>query len=149
MSEIELREMNMFDIGDVLEIEDDLTSGSGWTDTGLLTYLMRNDTVFLIAEENGETVGYAGLLMVPFEGDILNIAVRKDKRRSGIATKLMEKLLHEASFNGVTDVHLEVRESNAAALGLYKKFGFAEDGIRKNYYTEPVENAITMTLRQG
>jgi [ribosomal protein S18]-alanine N-acetyltransferase len=149
MPEIELREMNMFDIGDVLEIEDDLTSGSGWTDTGLLTYLMRNDTVFLIAEEDGEPVGYAGLLMVPFEGDILNIAVRKDKRRSGIATKLMEKLLHEASFNGVTDVHLEVRESNAAALGLYEKFGFAEDGIRKNYYTEPVENAITMTLRQG
>ncbi|MDO4478419.1 MAG: ribosomal protein S18-alanine N-acetyltransferase [Lachnospiraceae bacterium] len=207
---ITLRDMTMFDIMDVLEIEEKTGSGSGWTDTGLLTYLLRDDTLFYVAtepaadaddaeaaadealvsadstetsvdesaadsiaapaDESAENeavegsaaeddaaddepaeviVGYVGLLMVPFEGDILNIAVREDRRRRGIASKLMEKVLHEAYFNGVTDVHLEVRESNEAALRLYEKFGFVRDGLRKRYYTNPVENAVTMTHRQG
>lgn len=148
MPEFVIREMTIFDIPAVLEIEEKASTGSGWTDTGLLTYLMRDDTVFLAAEKNEEVIGYAGLLMIPFEGDLLNIAVRQQERRTGVATALMEKMLHEAAFKGVTDIHLEVRESNEPARALYEKFGFMADGIRKNYYTEPVENAVTMTMKQ-
>lgn len=149
MSEITIREMTIFDISEVLEIEEKASSGSGWTDTGLLTYLMRDDTVFLVAEKEEEVIGYAGLLMVPFEGDLLNIAVRQNERRTGVASRLMERLLQEGAFNGVTNIHLEVRESNRPAQALYEKFGFVAEGLRKNYYTEPVENAITMTKKQG
>jgi ribosomal-protein-alanine N-acetyltransferase len=60
----------------------------------------------------------------------------------------MRESLERAKKYGVTDIHLEVRESNEAAIHLYEKLGFLRDGIRKNYYTAPVENAVTMTVRQ-
>lgn len=156
---VRIRPMDFGDIGAVMEIENASETGSGWTETGLLTYLMRDDTLFLVAEEaaslasdndepaEGHIVGYMGLLMVPEESDVLNIAVREDARRRGIATKLMNEVEKEAKKRGVTVFHLEVRESNTAALALYERLGFVRDGLRKNYYTEPVENAVTMTKR--
>ena len=87
-------------------------------------------------------------LMVPYEADVLNITVSGKVRNRGIGTRLMREILERAKKYGVTDIHLEVRESNEAAIHLYEKLGFLRDGIRKNYYTAPVENAVTMTARQ-
>ena len=144
---VTIRPMDFGDIEAVMAIENEAETGSGWTGTGLLTYLMRDDTLFLVAEEASEVVGYVGLLMVPEESDILNIAVRSDRKRRGIATKLMAAMEKEAAGHGVTVFHLEVRAGNGAALALYERLGFLKDGIRRNYYTEPVEDAITMTKR--
>ena len=104
-----------------------------------------------VDEENffwPEIYGYVGLLMVPYEADVLNITVSGKVRNRGIGTRLMREILERAKKYGVTDIHLEVRESNEAAIHLYEKLGFLRDGIRKNYYTAPVENAVTMTVRQ-
>ena len=158
---VTIRPMEFGDIEAVTALENEAETGSGWTETGLLTYLMREDTLFLVAEEaetslsesgsdvSGETsiVGYAGLLMVPEESDVLNIAVRKDRKRRGIATKIMGALIKEAAKRGVTVFHLEVRAGNGPATALYERLGFEKDGIRRNYYTDPVEDAVTMTLR--
>ena len=156
-----IREMNFDDIAEIAEIEK-LYSETPWDANGLLTYLLRDDTIFLVADsldfvpEEGEApedyydtphlLGYAGLLMVPYEADILNITVRPEARRQGIATKLLGKIGELAEPRGVTVIHLEVRESNTPARTLYGKLGFTVDGIRKNYYERPRENAVLMTL---
>lgn len=156
-----IREMNFDDIAEIAEIEK-LYSETPWDANGLLTYLLRDDTIFLVADsldfvpEEGEApedyydtphlLGYAGLLMVPYEADILNITVRPEARRQGIATQLLGKIGELAEPRGVTVIHLEVRESNTPARTLYEKLGFTVDGIRKNYYERPRENAVLMTL---
>ncbi|MBR6398006.1 MAG: ribosomal protein S18-alanine N-acetyltransferase [Lachnospiraceae bacterium] len=156
-----IREMNFDDIAEIAEIEK-LYSETPWDANGLLTYLLRDDTIFLVADsldfvpEEGEApedyydtphlLGYAGLLMVPYEADILNITVRPEARRQGIATQLLGKIGELAEPRGVTVIHLEVRESNTPARTLYGKLGFTVDGIRKNYYERPRENAVLMTL---
>ena len=156
-----IREMNFDDIAEIAEIEK-LYSETPWDANGLLTYLIRDDTIFLVADsldfvpEEGEAsedyydtphlLGYAGLLMVPYEADILNITVRPEARRQGIATQLLGKIGELAEPRGVTVIHLEVRESNTPARTLYGKLGFTVDGIRKNYYERPRENAVLMTL---
>lgn len=156
-----IREMNFDDIAEIAEIEKQY-SETPWDANGLLTYLLRNDTIFLVADSldyvpaEGEApedyydtphlLGYAGLLMVPYEADILNITVRPEARRQGIATKLLEKIGELSEPRGVTVIHLEVRESNTPARTLYGKLGFTVDGIRKNYYERPRENAVLMTL---
>ncbi len=156
-----IREMNFDDIAEIAEIEK-LYSETPWDANGLLTYLLRDDTIFLVADSldfvpaEGEApedyydtphlLGYAGLLMVPYEADILNITVRPEARRQGIATQLLGKIGELAEPRGVTVIHLEVRESNTPARTLYGKLGFTVDGIRKNYYERPRENAVLMTL---
>lgn len=156
-----IREMNFDDIAEIAEIEK-LYSETPWDANGLLTYLLRDDTIFLVADSldfvpaEGEApedyydtphlLGYAGLLMVPYEADILNITVRPEARRQGIATKLLGKIGELSEPRGVTVIHLEVRESNTPARTLYEKLGFTVDGIRKNYYERPRENAVLMTL---
>lgn len=156
-----IREMNFDDIAEIAEIEK-LYSETPWDANGLLTYLLRDDTIFLVADsldfvpEEGEApedyydtphlLGYAGLLMVPYEADILNITVRPEARRQGIATQLLGKIGELSEPRGVTVIHLEVRESNTPARTLYEKLGFTVDGIRKNYYERPRENTVLMTL---
>ena len=79
------------------------------------------------------------------EAEITNIAVSADLRNQGVAGKLLEILGTICKRRGVKYLHLEVRESNAAARHLYEKIGFTIDGIRKNFYQKPVENAVLMT----
>ena len=83
---------------------------------------------------------------MPDEADITKVAVAKDAQGQGIGSMLMKELISRAPELGVAKIFLEVRESNEAALRLYKKFGFEQIGIRKNYYTSPLEDAISMKL---
>ena len=154
-----IREMAFDDISQDAEVERE-NSLTPWDENGLLTYLLRNDTIFLVASdpfEGAETAdddsyiephiyGYVGLLMVPYESDILNITVRNENRRAGIGTELLTEIMARCPEHGVSVIHLEVRESGVPARNLYRKMGFREDGIRKRYYTDPVEDAVLMTL---
>ena len=83
--------------------------------------------------------------MVLDEGDITNVAVRRDRQREGIGNFLMESLIRLTDQQGVTTIHLEVRVGNATAIRLYERMGFTRDGIRKGYYSDPVEDALLMT----
>ena len=139
-----LREMLVDDLDQVMEIEQDLFLVP-WTKEGFFTFLTRNDAMFLVVEEKEKILGYCGLLMVLDEGDIKNVAVRKDRQREGIGAFLMQSLIRLAAERDVTTIHLEVRVGNETAIQLYERMGFTRDGIRKAYYSDPVEDALLMT----
>ena len=101
--------------------------------------------VFLIAEENGKLLGYVGMMHVLDEGYISNVAVAPEARRRGVAGALIRELLRRAEEKELSFVTLEVRESNAAAIALYERFGFRSVGRRKQYYEAPREDALLMT----
>ena len=103
-----LREMLIDDLEQVMEIERELFHVP-WTREGFFTFLTREDAMFLVVEEKGQILGYCGLLMVLDEGDITNVAVRRDRQKEGIGNFLMESLVRLAAERGVTTIHLEVR----------------------------------------
>ena len=138
------REMLVEDLDQVMDIEEALFSVP-WTREGFLTYLMKKDTMFFVVEEKDQILGYCSMMTVLDEGDILNVAVKKDRQKEGIGQFLVDSVLRIAGMQGIKLVHLEVREGNGAARRLYERLGFKEDGLRKNYYENPVENAVLMT----
>ena len=95
--------------------------------------------------EDGTLLGYAGLLVVLDEGYITNVAVRPAYRRQGIASDLLGVFERFARGHQLAFLTREVRASNAAAIALYEKMGYARVGVRKNYYEHPREDAVIMT----
>ena len=93
---------------------------------------------------DGAVVAYGGMLTVLDEGQITNVATHQDHRRKGLAGQVVAALLTEARARGIAFVTLEVRESNATAIHLYEKFGFATVGRRPRFYTGPTEAALLM-----
>lgn len=116
-----------------------------WTRQQLISQLPDNMHVFLAAVSGEEVLGYVGMMYVLDEGYISNVAVSPEHRRQGIADALINELLARAKALALSFVTLEVRESNQGARALYKKHGFTDVGLRKNYYNFPTEDAILMT----
>ena len=141
------REMLTEDLDQVMEIETDLLA-MPWTKEGMFTFLTREDTMFFVVEEKNRILGYCSMQTVLDEGDILNVAVCRDRQKEGIGYFLVNSMLMLAEAQGIHLVHLEVREGNGSARRLYQRLGFLEDGLRKNYYTDPQENAVLMTKKQ-
>ncbi len=141
------REMLVEDLDQVMEIEEDIFTVP-WTREGFFTYLMKEDTMFFVVEEKEKILGFCSMMTVLDEGDILNVAVRRERQKEGIGYFLVDSMLRIAEMQGIHTVHLEVREGNGSARRLYQRLGFREDGFRKNYYTEPVEAAVLMTKKQ-
>ena len=100
--------------------------------------------VTVCEDDAGECAGFACLMTVADEGELLNIACSPDRRRQGVAQRLMDDCAAYCIRSGVSVLYLEVRESNAAARSLYRKNGFLEIGVRRNYYEKPRENAVLM-----
>ena len=141
------REMLVEDLDQVVEIENSLFSVP-WSKEGIFTFLIKDDSMFFVVEEKGKILGYCSMQIVLDEGDILNVAVRRERQKEGIGYFLVDSMLMMAEARGVRTVHLEVREGNDTARRLYQRLGFTEDGLRKNYYTNPLENAVLMTRRK-
>lgn len=117
-----------------------------WSEESLQGELWNDSAVIIVAEgEDGSVLGYAGLQTVLDEGYITNVAVDEKYRRQGIADELIAAFARfgQAKLAFLT---LEVRASNAPAISLYAKHGFEEVGRRKNYYDDPKEDALLMTL---
>ena len=117
-----------------------------WSEESLQSELWNDSAVIIVAEsEDGAVLGYAGLQTVLDEGYITNVAVDQTYRRQGIADELIAAFVRfgQAKLAFLT---LEVRASNAPAIALYAKHGFVEVGRRKNYYDDPKEDALLMTL---
>lgn len=100
----------------------------------------------ILAEIDGQIVGYVLFWLLPGAIDIHNIAVRIDYRRRGIARLLLGKVLAEARNQSLLRVMLEVRRSNVAAQKLYQSLGFLTTGVRKGYYSDDGEDALAMSL---
>lgn len=101
--------------------------------------------IFLVAEQDGQAIGYVGCQTVLDEGYITNVAVSPDCRRQGIGRALIAELVSCARAKELSFVTLEVRASNASALALYEGAGFGRVGVRKNFYSAPSEDAVLMT----
>lgn len=117
-----------------------------WSLESITKELENEVAYYVVAEEEGQVLGYAGLWDVVGEGQITNIAVRPSGRRKGVGKKLVEGLITYGKEKGLEVLILEVRESNEAAIKLYSGVGFKDIGKRKNYYTKPTEDAILMAL---
>lgn len=104
-----------------------------------------NSTILLAEGADGTLLGYAVLYSVLDEGNLDNLAVARSFRRQGVADALLSALAGLCRERGIVRLMLEVRASNVPALALYRKYGFAEVGRRKNYYDNPREDAILMT----
>ena len=88
------------------------------------------------------THGFLVARCLPDEWEIENVIVEAESRRRGMGASLVRELLAAARSAGVLSVILEVRESNGPALRLYENIGFRLEGRRKNYYQDPVEDAL-------
>lgn len=116
-----------------------------WSQASLQEELKKTGSFFYVATISGKTVGYIGMNTVLDEGYITNVAVLKEYRRKGIAKGLLYKIVDAAIQNNLSFITLEVRRSNTCAISLYSSYGFENVGERKNYYTNPTENAVLMT----
>ena len=135
--------MNEDDIKQVAEIEKGIFS-LPWSENAFLDSLKNENTVYMVADNGDEIAAYCGAYISFEEADISNVAVKKEFRRNNIAENMLNKLFDECRRKGVSDITLEVRETNVPAISLYEKLGFKEAGIRKNFYEKPVENALIM-----
>jgi ribosomal-protein-alanine N-acetyltransferase len=95
---------------------------------------------------NGKIVGYVLYWLLPETVDIHNLAVIGEYRRRGVGRILLHKVIVEALRQSSARVTLEVRKSNLAAQKLYESAGFVATGIRKGYYSDDGEDALTMAL---
>jgi ribosomal-protein-alanine N-acetyltransferase len=108
----------------------------------------KEEYFYLVAvDETGKALGMCGLLIGPFEAEVMNVAVHPDHRGHGIAMKMMQALLKEGEKRGVKEFTLEVRTGNAPAIHVYEICGFVGEGIRPKFYTKPVEDALIMWRR--
>ena len=137
------REMTMEDLEEVLRIEEENFS-TPWTANSFFSFFIRNDTYFACVFEGEELAGYAGLMLIAPEAELVNIAVKKSCQNKGIGRALLDHVLAEAADRGITDMFLEVRISNTTARKLYDKAGFTFLAIRKDYYEDPIEDALLM-----
>jgi len=135
-----IRHANETDLDEIFQIENDV-SGS-WNKKYFLNELNNSFSIFIVAEISNEVAGFAVAWDVRGEIQLNNIAVKKIYRKNGIASSLIDRIVMILKDKNPEKIFIEVREKNKAARLFYKKFGFFETGLRKNYYIN--DNAILM-----
>jgi len=145
--ELRLRPAGGADLPAIEAIEVACFRSDPWPRQSFETFIGRSGVTFIVAEDarnDAMVAGYAVLIQAADEAELLNLAVSDESRRRGVGSALLRHLLDSAAAQGVRTVYLEVRESNAAARGLYATYGFVEVGRRRGYYQRPVEDALIL-----
>ena len=137
------------EIDDVLAVER-ASFTNPWTREMYLSELQNEGVSFLFVarDDAGKLIGFCSFWRVFEELHINNLAVAPEHRRQGVAASLLEHVLAEAPRLGATRALLEVRRSNSDARRLYERFGFSLAGTRRNYYSQPIEDALVL-WREG
>jgi [ribosomal protein S18]-alanine N-acetyltransferase len=146
MDEISIREIREDDVPQILTIEN-ASFSTPWTEAAFLHEIHKPYALNLVLLIGNRLAGYLCLNFVFDEGHILNLAIDSDSRRRGLATRLMQDGLTELKKKGCRFIYLEVRGSNNVAQSFYERFGFKVVGLRKKYYTNPIEDAVVMMRR--
>ncbi|TWT11200.1 ribosomal protein S18-alanine N-acetyltransferase [Streptococcus sp. sy004] len=123
----------------IFEILTDVYAKSPWSLPQIQVDLRREDVTYLVAVQEGEVLGFLTWQDLFGEIEVTNLAVKTTYGGQGIGSRLLAHLPKEMG-----SIFLEVRQSNTVAQHLYKKFGFVELGVRKNYYHQPREDAVIM-----
>ncbi|NEU32166.1 ribosomal protein S18-alanine N-acetyltransferase [bacterium LRH843] len=143
-AEMTIRFMKETDIEAVMDVERNAFSAP-WEPEIFLNELRSNPYAqYLVCEDRGRIIGYCGLWVVMDEAQITNIAIHSDYRGKGLGEKLLRFVFAFLVKLGAATLTLEVRVSNHVAKQLYRKMGFEEGGIRKNYYADNSEDALVM-----
>lgn len=142
---IELREMREDDLERVLEVEQ-MSYSIPWSEVTFRGLLQRHDAEMVVASLADRVIGHAIYWYVLDQGEVGNVAVAPDVRGLGAGAKLVGEIITRAAGRGVRELFLEVRPSNANARHLYAKYGFVQVGRRKNYYQQPIEDALVLRL---
>lgn len=129
----------------VLEIEK-LSFSEPWSENSIAAEFGA-ESFFAVALEERSILGFVILRAIGDEGEILKIAVSPEKRGYGTGEALLRAALCDSKDRNIKRVYLEVRAGNEPALRLYEKLGFSAVGRRKNYYSDPVEDAVMMAKR--
>lgn len=147
---IRVREMETGDLDAVCSLEKSAFS-MPWKKQDFVDMIESEQSLYFVAEdekEPGVILGCCGVRNIVMEGDISNVVVRQDVRNKGVGRKMLTHLLDRAeTVWGVTEFTLEVRVSNAPAISLYESLGFRSEGIRRNFYEKPMEDAMIMWKR--
>ena len=143
---ISLRRAERTDLDAVVAIERVSFSDPPWSRDSFAALVDSPRAYFTVACEDpaDAVVGYVVAWFVVDEAEIANLAVAPDHRHRGIGSRLLDAALTEARLAGAVMVHLEVRDSNAAARALYGSRGFEMVGRRRRYYRDPVEDALLL-----
>ena len=117
-----------------------------WTASILKSELESKLSKYLVAKENENILGFAGIIILPDDIEITNIVTKKSERKKGIGNLLLEKIIEISKETEKEFISLEVNEKNIIAINLYEKFGFEKVGLRKKYYNG-TDDAIIMTRK--
>ena len=118
-----------------------------WHKESFLEMIRNKDACYLVGIINDEVVASCGLRNIVGDGEITNVVTAGNMRGKGVGKQMLLRLMEEGIKMGVEAFTLEVRKSNAAAIHLYEGLGFVTEGVRKNFYEEPVEDALIMWKR--
>lgn len=140
---MEIRKMTQTDVHQLADLEK-ICFSDPWSVSAFEYELNNPLSLWLVAVEDGEVLGYVGTQTVIDESDMMNIAVLPRCRRQGIAEKLIDVLVDTLMERGSKSLTLEVRVSNSPAIALYEKLGFVQVGRRPNYYRNPKEDALIL-----
>ncbi len=138
-----VRRMNELDIDGVLAVEEQCFT-TPWSRDGFVNEMKNELSHYLVMTDGGKIIGYAGMWLIVDEAHITNVAILPEHQGKKLGEKLMKALIEHAKARGILSMTLEVRSSNQVAQGLYGKFGFAQRGVRRKYYTDTQEDALIM-----
>lgn len=138
-----VRRMRWWDLDAVLALEGQLFPDGPWSAGAFWGELARPETRhYVVAEESGTLVGYAGLMAVGGSGDVQTVAVAPAAQGVGVGRLLLSELMSEAARRSCHDVLLEVRADNGRAVTLYERFGFERISVRRGYYPGGVDGLV-------
>lgn len=144
-----IREMKAEDAEQAAALEAAIFSDP-WTAGAFAETLCLDYAHYYVAEEKrGRIIGICGLRNIAGEGEITNVSVDVRYRQRGVAAALLQRVLEEGARLGIGDFTLEVRSGNLPAIHLYEKFGFKGEGVRRDFYANPREDALIMWKRQA
>lgn len=143
---IVIRDMELRDVEPVSKLEEEAFS-MPWSPKDFIQMIHNDNAIYVVADEDGMIVGACGVRNIAGDGEITNVVVKAEQRRKGIAHLMLTELLYRGDKMGIQAFTLEVRKSNVSAITLYENFGFLNEGIRKEFYDFPKEDAYIMWKR--
>jgi [ribosomal protein S18]-alanine N-acetyltransferase len=144
-----IRVMTERDLDRVVAIASALPTAPQWSRSAYVAAAAGNGLrrIALVAEYSGEVIGFAVASVLASQAEIESIAVELEAQGSGFGSSLLVAMLQELKLAKVEEVELEMRASNGKGWRIYERFGFCEEGRRRGYYLDPVEDAVLMRLR--
>ena len=138
-----IRDYDVADLESARKLLSNVPEAAPWSSDDFVLPLQRN-LCLRVAEERGIVCGLIVFRIMADEAEILNLAVDSNWRRRGIGSRLISETITACKAAGVKKIYLEVRDSNEAARSFYSRVGFTEAGRRRQYYRQPIEDALVL-----